>query len=150
MAVAKSKQSLKRGPLSFAAKVGIAIVLGLSFVVIWCTFAPTSSEAEVTSKRNSFEGEILDPENKLPPSARAKGNGKERKKEKDASLERSNSNATVEGSKPEGESGKRNEIEAEVESDREEEQREEEHGEGEKKEEQSGIELAYFVMFLVS
>jgi DNA-binding helix-hairpin-helix protein with protein kinase domain len=140
MALPKLKQSPKSGPLGFVAKVSIAIVLGLSFAVIWSTFSPTSSEAEVSSKRNSFEGEILDPESKIPTPAKAKVQEKERKKEKDASLEKSNSNATVELSKQEEEKLKENGTEVEVKEEREEQHREEgreEQGEGE---DQSGTE----------
>lgn len=165
MAVAKLKQMPKRGPLGFATKVGIAIVLGLSFAVIWSTFSPTSSEADVSSKRNSFEGEILEPESKVPTPGKAKGEGKERQKERDASSEKSSSNATVEVSNPEGETLKGNEAVVEVKEGREEEQREEgreeetreEHGEGveqgdgENNEEQSGIEplIPFFLFYLV-
>jgi hypothetical protein len=140
MALPKLKQSPKRGPLGFVAKVSIAIVLGLSFAVIWSTFSPTSSEAEVSSKRNRFEGKILDPESKTPTLGKAKVDEKERKRETDASLEKSNSNATVEVSKPEEEKSKENRMKVDVEEEKEEEHREEgreEQGEGE---EQSGTE----------
>lgn len=145
MALPKLKQSPKRGPLGFAAKVSIAIVLGLSFAVIWSTISPTSSESEVSTKRNSFEGEILDPESKTPTTGKGKVQGKERKKERDTSLEKSNSNATVEASKPEEVEVKEEREEEHREEGKEEEAREEqgegeEQREGENKEEQSGTE----------
>ncbi|KAJ4812421.1 S-adenosyl-L-methionine-dependent methyltransferases superfamily protein [Rhynchospora pubera] len=133
MAVAKLKQIPRKGPLGFAAKVSIAIVLGLSFAVVWSTLSPTSTEEEVATKRNSFEGEILEPESKLPPGR------KERNKEKDASLERIKSNTTVAVSKPEEEKLKGNGTEVKVNEEREEEDKKEEEGEGENKEEQAEI-----------
>ncbi|KAJ4747328.1 S-adenosyl-L-methionine-dependent methyltransferases superfamily protein [Rhynchospora pubera] len=133
MAVAKLKQIPRKGPLGFAAKVGIAIVLGLSFAVVWSTLSPTSTEEEVTTNRNSFEGEILEPESKIPPGS------KERNKEKDASLERIKSNTTVAVSKPEEEKLKGNGTEVKVNEEREEEDKKEEEGDGENKEEQAEI-----------
>lgn len=140
MALPKLKQSPKRGPLGFVAKVSIAIVLGLSFAVIWSSFSPTSSEAEVSSKRTSFEGEILDPESKTPKRGKDKVEEKEKKKERNASLEKNNWNATAEVSKSEGEKLKGNGTVVEVKEEREEEEAREEQGEGENKEEQSGNE----------
>ncbi|KAJ1701736.1 hypothetical protein LUZ63_001515 [Rhynchospora breviuscula] len=135
MAVAKLKQIPKKGPLGFAAKVGIAIVLGLSFAVIWSTLSPTSTEEEVATNRNNFEGEILEPESKIPPGR------KERNKEKDAGLERIKSNTTVAVSKAEEEKLKGNGTEVEVNEEREEarEENKEEQREGENKEEQTDI-----------
>ncbi|KAJ4800781.1 S-adenosyl-L-methionine-dependent methyltransferases superfamily protein [Rhynchospora pubera] len=133
MAVAKLKQIPRKGPLGFAAKVGIAIVLGLSFAVVWSTLSPTSTEEEVATNRNSFEGEILEPESKIPPGS------EERNKEKDASLERIKSNTTVAVSKPEEEKLKGNGTEVKVNEEREEEDKKEEEGEGENKEEQAEI-----------
>ncbi|XP_078180001.1 S-adenosyl-L-methionine-dependent methyltransferases superfamily protein [Carex rostrata] len=138
MAVAKFKLTPKRGPLGFVTKVSIAIVLGLSFAVIWSTFSPNSSEAEVSSKRNSFEGEILEPESKIPP-AKAKGQGKETNKETDASLGKSSSNATatVEVSNPDAETLKGNETVVEVKEEQREEETRQEQGEGENNQEQA-------------
>lgn len=153
MAVAKFKLTPKRGPLGFVTKVSIAIVLGISFAVIWSTFSPNSSEAEVSSKRNSFEGEILEPESKIPP-AKAKGQGKETNKERDASLGKSSSNATatVEVSNPEGETFKGNETVVEVKEEQREEETREEQGEGENNQEQAGIQplIPFFLFYLVT
>lgn len=153
MAVAKFKLTPKRGPLGFVTKVSIAIVLGLSFAVIWSTFSPNSSEAEVSSKRNSFEGEILEPESKIPP-AKAKGQGKETNKETHASLGKSSSNATatVEVSNPEGETLKGNETVVEVKEEQREQETREEQGEGENNQEQAGIQplIPFFLFYLVT
>lgn len=155
MAVAKFKLTPKRGPLGFVTKVSIAIVLGLSFAVIWSTFSPNSSEAEVSSKRNSFEGEILEPESKIPP-AKAKGQGKETNKETHASLGKNSSNATatatVEVSNPEGETLKGNETVVEVKEEQREEETREEQGEGENNQEQAGIQplIPFFLFYLVT
>ncbi|XP_072951194.1 probable methyltransferase PMT28 [Typha angustifolia] len=65
----------KRGPLGFVAKVSIAILLGLSFIVIWSTFSPNSSSEEVYSQRSSFDDISHPPDGILA----APGKNKERK-----------------------------------------------------------------------
>ncbi|KAJ3670065.1 hypothetical protein LUZ60_010389 [Juncus effusus] len=129
MAVSKLKQlkqSAKRAPLSFAVKVCIAIVLGLSFAVIWSTFSPTSTEEEVSIKRNSF-GDISDSEseNTIP-----KHKEKEKDKGKDKRIQKPHSkDATIEVPKTNGETVKKNETDVERENEKEE--REKEEGEEE-------------------
>nr|CAD1819562.1 unnamed protein product [Ananas comosus var. bracteatus] len=71
------RSGAKRGPLGFVAKVSLAVVLGLSFVVIWSTFSPSTSSADVSTKRSSF-GDISDPEVEPP------GKKKETKKSSNA------------------------------------------------------------------
>ncbi|XBH95003.1 hypothetical protein VPH35_085645 [Triticum aestivum] len=55
----------RRPPLGFAAKVSIAIALGLSFVVTWTTLAPTSSSQQISTERTYFAADVADP----PPGA---------------------------------------------------------------------------------
>jgi tRNA wybutosine-synthesizing protein 1 len=55
----------RRPPLGFAAKVSIAIALGLSFVVTWTTLSPTSSSQQISTERTYF-ADIADP----PPASR--------------------------------------------------------------------------------
>ncbi|KAG8061107.1 hypothetical protein GUJ93_ZPchr0003g18514 [Zizania palustris] len=55
----------RRPPLGFAAKVSIAIALGLSFAIIWTTLSPTSSLQQISTERSSFAADIIDP----PPAS---------------------------------------------------------------------------------
>ncbi|KAM0899627.1 hypothetical protein ACQ4PT_021151 [Festuca glaucescens] len=56
----------RRPPLGFAAKVSIAIALGLSFVITWTTLSPTSSSQQISTERTYFAADIADP----PPTSR--------------------------------------------------------------------------------
>lgn len=60
----------RRPPLGFAAKVSIAIALGLSFVVTWTTLAPTSSSQQISTERTYFAADVADP----PPALAASRN----------------------------------------------------------------------------
>ncbi|CAM0876506.1 unnamed protein product [Alopecurus aequalis] len=54
----------RRPPLGFAAKVSIAIALGLSFVITWTMLSPTSSSQQISTERTYF-ADIADP----PPAS---------------------------------------------------------------------------------
>jgi tRNA wybutosine-synthesizing protein 1 len=56
----------RRPPLGFAAKVSIAIALGLTFVITWTTLSPTSSSQQISTERTYFAADIADP----PPASR--------------------------------------------------------------------------------
>ncbi|KQK12966.1 hypothetical protein BRADI_1g07110v3 [Brachypodium distachyon] len=51
----------RRPPLGFAAKVSIAIALGLSFVIVWTTLSPTSASQQISTERTYFAAEIAEP-----------------------------------------------------------------------------------------
>ena len=66
----------RRPPLGFAAKVSIAIALGLSFVITWTTLSPTSSSQQISTERTYFAADIADP----PPASRNRNATSHRKK----------------------------------------------------------------------
>ncbi|KAL6894176.1 hypothetical protein ACP4OV_008274 [Aristida adscensionis] len=51
----------RRPPLGFAAKVAIAIALGLSFVVLWSSLSSTSSSQQISTERSSFAADVAAP-----------------------------------------------------------------------------------------
>lgn len=52
---ARLAQKAKRAPFSFKVKISIAVILGLSFAVIWSVFSYPTASTSVSSRRNSFD-----------------------------------------------------------------------------------------------